>query len=79
MKFFFSIVVCLYSLNGIASPFNGYIIKIKDQPNLKSELPSLAEYGDIKDVIETGFGRFALFKPRTDLTQLALLEISKKP
>lgn len=79
MKLFFSVAILLFSIIGSATPFNGYIVKLKNNSNIQMQKLNFSEYGNVKKLVNTSFGVFAHLDTKHDLSASAIQKIAQNP
>jgi subtilisin family serine protease len=73
----FGVMVLLncYGLFALATPFNGYIVKLKPSVGNLSHTNHLKPFGKVKELIKTSFGEFAHLLPAKELSAASLAEL----
>jgi subtilisin family serine protease len=79
MKLFFSVSILLFSIIGSATPFNGYIVKLKNNSNIQIQKLNFSQYGNVKKLVSTSFGVFAHLDTKQDLPASAIQKIAQSP
>jgi thermitase len=68
----------IFSTAAFATPFNGYIVKLKNN-QLTSSVKSLSSYGVVSTIAKTQFGTFAKIETKKGLTDQGFKNLAQNP
>nr|BDT28850.1 S8 family serine peptidase [Bacteriovorax sp. HI3] len=73
-----SLFSLVFSLSAHATPFNGYIVKVKKGSNFLSS-KAISTYGQVTKTADTGFGTFARLETNKGLSDKAMQALANNP
>lgn len=73
-----SLLSLVFSLSAHATPFNGYIVKVKKGSNFLSS-KAISTYGQVTKTADTGFGTFARLETNKGLSDKAMQTLANNP
>ena len=73
-----SLLGLFFSLTAQATPFNGYIVKVKKGSNFLTS-KAVSHYGQVTKEAETSFGTFARLETKKGLSDKAMMALANNP
>ena len=73
-----SLFCLMATFSAHATPFNGYIVKVKEGSQFLSST-AFHSYGQVTKTTETSFGTFARLETNEGISELAIQMLAKNP